>query len=135
LKKELSDSFGKVFISISFDSQDKWVYNNWMGYQTFENVVAGANACLEVMEHAKVSCLLNDNRLVVGPWHHATDWAIQDWIPRAMHAGLKYFAHVVNQQTLAGMTSAELYRKVGNMLEMKVFDNLEEARQWLSQCQ
>ena len=134
MKKELTNSFGKVFISISFDSQHQWVYNNWLGYQSFENVVAGANACLELLEKHKSSCVLNDNRLVVGPWHHATEWIARDWTPRAIAAGMKYFAHVVDKQTLAGMSAEEMNQKISNLFEMKVFDDLHDARLWLQQC-
>ncbi|MGV3505162.1 MAG: STAS/SEC14 domain-containing protein [Adhaeribacter sp.] len=134
MKKELTNSFGKIFLSIAFDNQFRWVYNNWFGYQSFENVVAGANACLEFIERHQATCVLNDNRLVVGPWHHATDWIAQDWTPRAMQAGMKFFAHVVDRQTLAGMSAEEMNRKVSNTFEMRVFDDLEEAKVWLQQC-
>lgn len=134
MKKELTNSFGKVYISITFDRQFNWIYNNWLGYQSFENVVAGANACLEFIRRYQVSCVLNDNRLVVGPWHHATDWIAKDWTPRAIAAGMKFFAHVVDRQTLAGMSAEEMHQKVGNFFEMRVFDDLQEARVWLQQC-
>jgi hypothetical protein len=134
LKKDLTNSFGNVFLSIEFDNQNKWVYNNWKGYQSYENVMAGANACIEIIQQYKCPCLLNDNRQVVGPWDHATDWIANDWTPRALKAGMKYFAHVVDKQTLAAMSAEEMHRKVGTVFEMKVFDNMEAAKAWLNQC-
>jgi hypothetical protein len=135
VRKELTNSFGKNFIAIEYDQHHKWVYNNWIGYQMYENVLAGANACLESFIQHKCACLLNDNRQVVGPWDHATDWIATDWTPRALRAGLRFFAHVVDKQTLAGMSAEQMYRKVGHIFEMKVFDDMEEAKIWLKSCQ
>jgi hypothetical protein len=135
LRKELTNLFGKTFISIEYDHQHKWVYNNWKGYQSYENVVTGANACLEFFIQYKCACLLNDNRQVVGPWDHATDWIATDWTPRALRAGMKFFAHVVDKQTLAGMSAEQLHQKIGHVFEMKVFDDIEEAKDWLKNCQ
>ena len=135
MRNELTNCFGKIFISIEYDPQHRWVYNNWIGYQSYENVLAGANACLESFVRHKCARLLNDNRQVVGPWDHATDWIASDWTPRALRAGLRCIAHVVDKQTLAGMSAQELHRKVGHIFEMKVFDDMEEAKTWLQHCQ
>ncbi|WP_026463276.1 hypothetical protein [Adhaeribacter aquaticus] len=134
MKKELSNAIGRVFITIEYDALHKWVYNNWVGYQTYDNVVAGANACLDFIKDYKTTCLLNDNREVIGPWDHATDWIANNWTPRALQAGLKYFAHIVDSQTLAEMSAEQMHQKVGTVFEMKVFANAEEAKKWLKHC-
>ncbi|RDC58821.1 hypothetical protein [Adhaeribacter pallidiroseus] len=54
MKIELPNAFGNIFISISYDAPNGWVYNNWQGYQTLESVMQGANACLEIIQ--KYNC-------------------------------------------------------------------------------
>jgi hypothetical protein len=134
VKKEIKNTLDRTFIFIELDEENKWVYNNWVGYQSFDSVVAGANACLDYLEPQKCKAILNDNRQVVGPWDHATDWIANDWTPRAIRAGLKYFAHVVDDQTLAAMSAGEMHQKVGDIFEMKVFNQIEDARDWLRSC-
>lgn len=91
----------------------------------------GANACLEVIERFKSSSLLNDNRLVIGPWNHATDWIAQDWTPRAMRLGLTHFAHVVSPESLARLSAEEMHVKISHYFQMRIFDDYEAAREWL----
>ncbi len=93
----------------------------------------GANACLEVIQRYKCRCLLNDNRLVTGPWNHATDWIARDWTPRAIAMGLTHFAHVVSPESLARLSAEEMHVKISNNFQMQIFYDYEAAKEWLLQ--
>lgn len=135
MKKEVHNAFGKIFLTITYDSHHRWVCNDWQGYQTLESVMQGANACLEVIQSSRSSALLNDNRQVFGPWGHATDWIAQDWTPRAIALGLTHFAHVVSPESLSRLSAEEMSTKIGNFFHMKIFDDYQEAQEWLTQNQ
>ena len=131
MKTELFNSMGIVFFSTEYDHRHDWVYNYWKGYQTFDNVVAGAKACLAKLQEHHCSRILNDNSQVSGPWDHANPWIRKEWMPQAIKAGLKYFAHVVTPNTLTEMSAKDMHRNAAGIFEMRVFSDLREARTWL----
>ncbi|GAA4315047.1 STAS/SEC14 domain-containing protein [Nibribacter koreensis] len=130
MKKELTNSLGRVFLTIEYSEKNNWVYNNWIGYQSYESIVSGANACIKVLNQHHCSFLLNDNRQIIGPWNHAVEWIATDWTPRAIAAGLRYFAHVVDKDSLAKLSSEEM-KQSADGFEMQIFGDIDEATAWL----
>ncbi|OWP62190.1 STAS/SEC14 domain-containing protein [Hymenobacter amundsenii] len=135
MTQELTNGFGKVYLTIAYDAANEWVYNNWIGYQTYAGIVAGADTCLAPLRDYACPHLLNDNRQVVGPWDHAVEWIVTDWAPRASAQGLTHFAHVVSPESLAAISAEAMHIGIGDRLQMKMFGDLEEATAWLRQAQ
>ena len=137
MKKELSNAFGNVFLTIEYDTVNNWIYTNWIGYQTEESVIAGGNAFMEILEETKCPYLLNDNREVIGPWDHAIKWLAKDLAPRAIVAGLTHFAHVVSSDALAAKSVKKLKKNIfaGLQMQMQIFENMENAQEWLKEAQ
>lgn len=131
MKIELSNVFGKVFLIVSYDAKYDWITNTWMGYQTPESVIYGANTCLDFLKKYNCTRLLNDNQLVVGPWNHSTAWIANDWTPRAIAAGLTHFANVVSPEAMARSSALDMSVKIGDSFTMNIFDNIEVAKDWL----
>lgn len=44
MPQELINGFGKVYLRIEYDTANDWVTNEWLGYQTYIGIVAGADA-------------------------------------------------------------------------------------------
>ncbi|GAB3243525.1 hypothetical protein GCM10027346_40340 [Hymenobacter seoulensis] len=132
---QLTNSFGKVYFTSEYDVRHHWVYNNWIGYQTYADVVSGADACLELVQKHSCPYLLNDNRQVIGPWDHAVSWIVQDWAPRASKLGLTHFAHVVNPASMAAPSAEAMHLGVGGRLYMRMFNEIEGAQEWLRVAQ
>lgn len=129
--QKLTNAFGKVYLTIEYDGTNKWVYNNWIGYQTQPGIVAGADACLVPLQKNTCSYLLNDNREVVAPWDHAVEWIVTDWAPRAVGQGLTHFANVVSPESMAALSAEAMYLGLGGRLQMRMFGNIDEAKAWL----
>jgi hypothetical protein len=121
---DLINGFGKVYLSIDYDAANHWVYNEWIGYQTYVGIVKGADAYL-----------LNDNRQVIGPWDHAVEWIVTNWAPRAIAQGLTHFANVVSPESLAAGSAQSMALGLNGQLQMHMFGNIEEAQNWLRQAQ
>ena len=132
---ELVNGFGQVYLTIAYDPANQWVYNNWIGYQTYIGIISGADACLHPLRDNHCPYLLNDNRQVIGPWNHAVDWLTQDWIPRAIKQGLTHFAHVVSPDSLAANSAEAMQASIGEELPLRLFSDIEEAQAWLRQAQ
>lgn len=132
---ELINGFGKVYLTTGYDAANQWVYNNWIGYQTYIGIIAGADACLHPLKEHACPYLLNDNRLVIGPWDHAVEWIVTDWAPRAIAQGLTHFAQVVSPESLAALSAEAMHLGIGGRLQMRMFGDIDEARAWLRAAQ
>jgi hypothetical protein len=135
MSTELVNGFGKVYLTIEYDAANNWVYNNWIGEQTYVGVVAGADACLHPLCENACAYLLNDNRQVVGPWDHAVKWVVSDWGPRAQAQGLTHFANVVSPEAMAALSAQAMYLGLGERLQMRMFDSIAAASTWLREAQ
>ena len=135
MSTELTNGFGKVYLTIAYDQANGWVYNNWIGYQTYVGIVAGADACLHPLRKNTCSYLLNDNREVIGPWNHAVEWIVTDWAPRAVAQGLTYFANVVSLESMAALSAGAMHLGLDGRLQMRMFGNIAEAQAWLREAQ
>ncbi|RZJ57989.1 MAG: STAS/SEC14 domain-containing protein [Hymenobacter sp.] len=105
---KLINEFGKVYLVIEYDAANHQVYNNWIGYQTYVGIVAGADACLIPLRENRCAYLLNNKRQVSGPWDHAVEWIVGDWAPRAIAQGLRHFTNVVSPEALAASSARSM---------------------------
>jgi hypothetical protein len=132
---DLTNGFGNVYLRIAYDAANRWVYNEWVGYQTYGGIVTGADACLEPLAKQQCAYLLNDNRRVLGPWDHAVEWIVTNWAPRAIAAGLTHFANVVGAESLAATSAQSMALGLEGQLQMELFSDIEVAKQWLRAAQ
>jgi len=130
--EELTTPLGRVYLTIETDHKNRWIFVDWKGYLTTESIKTGAEAYTTALADSGFSCVLNDTRSVRGPWDHSMDWVINEWAPNAARAGLKHFAMVTTPETLADSSAAKFYAQL-TAFHAEVFDNLEDAQEWLRQ--
>lgn len=135
MSTNLTNGFGKVYLTIAYDAANDWVYNNWIGYQTCIGIMAGADACLHPLRENDCAYLLNDNREVVGPWDHAVEWIVSHWAPRAIAQGLTHFANVVSAESMAAQSAEAMRLGIEGQLQMRMFGSIAEAQAWLREAQ
>jgi hypothetical protein len=73
--------------------------------------------------------ILNDNTQVVGPWHRAARWTVDEWFPAMVDAGLWHFAWVLPSDVFAEV-SAKRALPTGDLVT--TFKSYEEAFAWLT---
>ena len=128
--QELKSSLGKVYLTIETDHENRWIFVDWQGHLTADNIKTGAQAYIDALSRAGFSCVLNDTRSVRGPWDHSMDWVINEWAPSAAKAGLRHFAMLTTPETLADSSNAAFYAQLTSF-EAHLFDNMSDARTWL----
>lgn len=128
--QELKSSLGRLYLTIEPDLENEWIRVTWQGYLTASNIQQGAQAYTDALAQAGFSRVLNDTRLVLGPWDHSMDWVVNEWAPNAAAAGLRYFAMITTPQTMAEGSAAEFYAQL-TAFEARVFDNTDKAQKWL----
>jgi len=135
MQREVANAFGKVFLTMTYEPQNDLTFNVWQGYLTLESIMNGSNVGIDFLAQTRCPYLLNDNTHVSGPWDHAVAWIAQDWTPRAIALGLRYFAHVVSPVSFAALSAEALVSSVGDKFELRIFGDIDAARQWLRTCQ
>lgn len=130
--QQLTNAFGKVFITIVADTENKWIHTNWIGYLTQENIRAGALAYTNAVKEYGYSCVLNDTSEVLGSWDHSLDWVVGEWSPQAAAAGVKHFALITTPDSFAG-ASASNFSSNNKAFEVRVFEDRAPAMAWLRQ--
>ena len=134
MKKELTNSFDKVFLTIEIDEANRWIYNNWVGVLPTEKVIQGCQATIDFLRENHCPHMLNDNRNVVGSWSSANDWIAQNWVPQVLALGLRRFAHIVSPGIFGQASAAEMVTRVGTQLEMRLFEDMAVAQAWLREA-
>lgn len=130
MTEELKSALGRVYITIETDADNRWIFVDWQGYLTADNIKEGARAYTAALARSGFSCVLNDTRSVRGPWDHSMDWVINEWAPNAAQAGLRHFAMISTPETLADGSAANFYAQL-TAFRGEVFDNLVDAKRWL----
>ena len=132
MTEQLKSSLGRVFLTIETDTKNRWIFTDWQGYLTADNIKTGAAAYTAALAKSGFSCVLNDTRSVRGPWDHSMDWVINVWAPNAAKAGLRHFAMISMPETLSDGSAANFYGQL-TAFHGEVFDNMAEAQAWLRQ--
>ncbi len=131
MKKELINSFDKVFLTIEFDAANQWIYNNWTGVLPTDKVIQGCQATIDFLRDNHCAHMLNDNREIIGSWNSANDWIAANWVPQVLALGLKRFAHIVSPGIFGQASAEEMVTRVGTQLEIRLFGDLDLAVAWL----
>ncbi len=121
-------------VDIEFDVDGKFIYANWKGFQTVDNVKSGAQKMLEFMKQKKVTRVLNDNRLVTGPWQGAAEWGAKEWFPAMFAAGLTHFAWIQSTSVFSQLSAEKTLSETDNSRKtqgIRTFDDVELARRWV----
>lgn len=77
---------------------------DWVGEQTEATVMDGCEKILKFLTDYHCVKLLNDNTLVTGLWSDAAQWVALNWVPRMVHAGCRFIAHVYSPDIFAKLS-------------------------------
>lgn len=90
---------------------------------------------VDALKNYKIDRWLSDDRNN-GPFSpEFSQWALNDWIPRAIANGWKYWANVVpNDVKAAGTLMPFIHALSDKGLRMMLFTKADEAGQWLREA-
>ncbi|WP_303310053.1 hypothetical protein [Hymenobacter sp. BT730] len=122
---------GHIYLNAERNREEGWIYAHWIGVQNKHTVMEGGMAYVEMLRAEPCAKLLNDHSELVGRFLEANDWIAQVWTPLIMQAGLRYFAHVLSPGIFGQLSIEDLHHRIGNQFEMKLFEDIETAKDWL----
>lgn len=117
-------------IEIYWDEGDKWLYANWIGYQSVEEVKKGCEQILRLLMARNADAVLNDHSNVEGIWLGAAEWLGKDWLPRMRSAGMRHFAWVYSPSRFSQLSTDTSVQAAPPGI-VHLFWTMEEARRWL----
>ena len=122
---------GSVYLTVERNRADNWIHAHWYGRQTLSTVMDGGLSYLEMLRQTPCPRLLNDHRDLVGTFIEANEWIEQVWTPLVITAGLRYIGQVVSPDIFGQLAIENLQTRIGDVLDMHMFDSLEAAQAWL----
>lgn len=122
---------GRVYLVAERNREEGWIYARWSGVQTLGTVMEGGLAYVDMLREEPCAKLLNDHSELVGRFTEANEWVAQVWTPLIVQAGLRYFAHVLSPGIFGQLSIQDLHQRIGEQFEMKMFQDVEEAKNWL----
>ena len=123
----------KNFVEIFHDKSNNWIYANWKGTPTTEQVKEGVENVLDAIKEFKAGKVLNDNRELMGTWTAAMPWIVNDWWPRAMAEGFEAIAFIYSQDVFGKFSVDSLIKQTDERgpVKQKPFQTYNEAAKWL----
>jgi hypothetical protein len=79
------------------------------------------------------SKLLNDHRDLQGTFTEANEWIEQVWTPLIIASGLRSIGQVVSPDIFGQLSIEDLQHRIGDKLDLYLFDDLDTAQAWLRQ--
>ncbi|MFT6827086.1 MAG: hypothetical protein ACI9Z3_001725 [Roseivirga sp.] len=130
-KQIIRDSKDRIFYEAEIDQKNGWIYINWIGDISLDDVKRGSEAFLDLLSISKSQKLLNDNSLLTSNFLEINEWIEENIIPNAVAQGLKYFAHVLSPKFITRFSGVDLGLRV-KPIEFQAFKNRDKAEKWLS---
>lgn len=124
------------YITLEYRPDEQLIYHTIhqpIGPDQSQLFMDALDAGTEALQQYGVSKWLSDDRNNGPLVADVMDWSFQDWSPRTIAAGWKYWANVVPTELAAAGTLVPVidhFHKFG--LKMQVFSNVEAALQWLA---
>ncbi|QMU29149.1 hypothetical protein [Adhaeribacter radiodurans] len=123
----------KPFIAIELDTENEWLYINWLGSANPETGIAGCEDIIQALEKYPVQKILNDNRNLTGSWEDGINWLLQSWFPRFLGVGCFYIAWVQSSCPKGQASLGQALQHEIPNVSVLVFDDLETAASWLKE--
>lgn len=119
-------------VSIEWDEENKIIVSMHKGFVSGEDYRIASNKLLELAILKKAKKYIADGSQAKLISVADQQWIIEDWLPRAIEAGLRYNANILPRSILAQMALNAMGRNAGeNPIEAHYFSNREDALAWL----
>ena len=124
---------GTETYNIFFDAKINAIVMEWVGYSTSIQFKEGTELMLYNLIKYKAAKVLADIKDMVLIGQEDQEWLHSDFLPRAIQSGFKAIAlvrpdHYFNKVAVESIS----YKVDREKININIFDNLSEAKVWLS---
>lgn len=129
----LRNSFGDVFVTIEINEELNCIQDTWgHPFETQENFRNALEVIVDLLKKHNLQKWLADLREMKGSWDFNRNWMVDELMPKARKAGLKYEAIVVPKQIFSKLSTVETISLLEGY-EIRQFDDIEKAKTWLKE--
>lgn len=121
----------EVFLTVSSDTDNNWLYADWHGQVNSEDVMTGSLLLLDLMRKSECNKLLNNNTNLSGIWADAAIWGAEEILPQLYQAGCRYMAWVYSPETYSRLSTKLVLEHATAAIVLETFDDLSTACEWL----
>lgn len=130
-KKELKKVSGDVYFVAEREAGNAYIQANWIGIQSLETIMYGANQLLIMLQKQPCSTILNNQSELIGPWDDGALFLGKAWAPKARQLGVKNFVQVL-APGIYGKRSFEKFKQVAvQHFQIETFELETDAKAWL----
>ena len=121
----------KVY-NIYWDEGNKWISMDWDGYATSAQFIEGTELMYKLKREHNASKVLADIKDMTLIGREDQDYTVHSFLPRAIESGFRAIA-IVKPLSYFNAVAVETigYRIKDTVIQMRVFDNRDEAFTWL----
>jgi hypothetical protein len=124
--------FRSEYVILYWDEKENWLFAQWLGYCTDEQIKTYAFKLLEMIKLKKANKYLVDNSEFLVMSKEAQNWLSDEFYPLTVAAGLKFRAVVMPKSAISRLVIKNVQKTINRLGTLTAqFDNLEEAKNWL----
>jgi hypothetical protein len=132
MKKILQERFGNTKVMLEYDAVHGWIHADWVGVHSLHSIRKGTEAIVDMFRQTRCTKYLSDNTNLIGSYDDAQDYLLHTFTPQAMAAGMRHVAHVLAPGIYAKKSMEAMVPDLESVLDLAIFDNLAEAKAWLT---
>ncbi|QMU28667.1 hypothetical protein [Adhaeribacter radiodurans] len=130
-RNELKKVNGDLFFEAQRKGANSYIFANWIGIQSLEAIMLGANLVLSMLRKEPCMAILNSNKELIGPWDEGALYLGNKWVMEANALGVIHFAHVLAPGVYGQRSFEKFFRLAQPYLQIEVFETDAEAEAWL----
>jgi hypothetical protein len=120
--------------TIEYDSELDAVAHTWEEFTSGQEFRDACEELLDCIEQRDTDKVLVDTSGIQAHDDEDQAWLQQDWIPRAIDAGMQYAGMVHSDSVISEMDMEEFMEMVADIpYEPMMTDDIDEARSWLAE--
>ncbi|MCA9688594.1 MAG: STAS/SEC14 domain-containing protein [Myxococcales bacterium] len=124
--------YDKPFLTLSWEADGNVVCAEWKDKVSSEPMREGLDVGLKLVTEKQSQRWLVDSRRLETIDPADVKWVNDNWMPRAVAAGLRSMAFVMAKKIVMQITMKSFIARINDReLRNAYFDNIEEARAWL----
>ncbi|WP_242921927.1 STAS/SEC14 domain-containing protein [Pontibacter liquoris] len=127
--------FETAFIKVSYEEAWQLGVAEWKGFASSDDLRSAALRSLDFVNEYQVTRWLADRRKMKAIRQHDQQWTMEEFLPKVISSPLRRVANVVSEDIFNKMAMDQIIGRAGSLtaIEMRDFDNLPEAMEWLKQ--
>ena len=119
------------FLRQNGKADNSYILVNWIGIQTLETMMMGANQLLTMLRQQPCHGILNSNKELIGPWDDGALFLGSKWARQAKILGVLHFAQVLAPGIYGQRSFKQFYQFAQQHLQIETFATEAEAEAWL----